>query len=119
MISLLPVTGLPEVAAGTEIAELVLACAQLQERDVLVITQKVVSKAEGRLVRCDAADPAARSQLVQAQSRRVLRERDGMAITETLHGFVCANAGIDFSNVPEGMAALLPVDPDRSARHIR
>ena len=64
-------------------------------------------------------DLAARTSLVLSESARVLRERDGLIITETRHGFVCANAGVDLSNVAEGQAALLPVDPDRSARHIR
>ena len=86
---------------------------------MLVITQKVVSKAEGRLVVIDPADPEARRRLVLSESARVLRERDGLIISETRHGFVCANAGVDLSNVAEGQAALLPVDPDRSARHIR
>ena len=85
----------------------------------MVVTQKVVSKAEGRLVPLDPGDPVARRQLVLSESTRVLREREGLIISETRHGFVCANAGIDLSNVADGQAALLPVDPDRSARHIR
>jgi coenzyme F420-0:L-glutamate ligase / coenzyme F420-1:gamma-L-glutamate ligase len=119
MISLVPVEGIPEVRPGDELAELVLAAARLQDYDVLVITQKVVSKAEGRLVPLDPADLAARRRLVLSESARVLRERDGLVISETRHGFVCANAGVDFSNVADGQAALLPADPDRSARHIR
>lgn len=119
MISLLPVTGIPEVKEGDEVADLLLGAVAIDDFDVLVVTQKVVSKAEGRLVACDAADPTARRAVLESETRRVLRERDGMLITETRHGFVCANAGVDFSNVPGGMAALLPVDPDRSARHIR
>ena len=85
----------------------------------MVVTQKVVSKAEGRLVPLDPGDLVARRQLVLSESTRVLREREGLIISETRHGFVCANAGIDLSNVADGQAALLPVDPDRSARHIR
>jgi coenzyme F420-0:L-glutamate ligase / coenzyme F420-1:gamma-L-glutamate ligase len=119
MISLIPVEGIPEVRPGDELADLVLAAADLEDYDVLVITQKVVSKAEGRLVPLDPADLAARRRLVLSESTRVLRERDGLVISETRHGFVCANAGVDFSNVADGQAALLPVDPDRSARHIR
>jgi coenzyme F420-0:L-glutamate ligase/coenzyme F420-1:gamma-L-glutamate ligase len=87
--------------------------------DVLVVTQKVVSKAEGRIVEIDAADPRAKRALAESESVRVLRRRDDLLITETRHGFVCANAGVDFSNVATGTAALLPLDPDRSARHIR
>ncbi len=119
MISLVPVAGIPEVRPGDELADLVLAAARLEDFDVLVITQKVVSKAEGRLVPLDPADQDARRRLVLSESARVLRERDGLVISETRHGFVCANAGVDFSNVATGQAALLPVDPDRSARHIR
>jgi coenzyme F420-0:L-glutamate ligase/coenzyme F420-1:gamma-L-glutamate ligase len=87
--------------------------------DVVVVTQKVVSKAEGRLVAADHADPAAKLAVVEAESVRVLRRRGDLLITETAHGFVCANAGVDLSNVADGWAALLPVDPDRSARRIR
>ncbi|HUB69880.1 MAG TPA: coenzyme F420-0:L-glutamate ligase [Acidimicrobiales bacterium] len=119
MISLVPVEGLGEVVPGDEIADLVLGAAQLEDWDVLVVTQKIVSKAEGRLAPIDPADPDARRELVLSESTRVLRDRDGLVISETSHGFVCANAGVDFSNVDDGWAALLPVDPDRSARHIR
>jgi coenzyme F420-0:L-glutamate ligase/coenzyme F420-1:gamma-L-glutamate ligase len=87
--------------------------------DVVVVTQKIVSKAEGRLVAIDADDPTAKARLVESQSVRILRRRDELLITETPHGFVCANAGVDLSNVDQGTAALLPVDADRSARRIR
>jgi coenzyme F420-0:L-glutamate ligase / coenzyme F420-1:gamma-L-glutamate ligase len=119
MISLVPVDGIPEVSPGDELADLILKAAALHDYDVVVVTQKVVSKAEGRLVAVDPADLQARRRLVLSESTRVLRERDGLIISETPHGFVCANAGIDFSNVAAGQAALLPIDPDRSARHIR
>jgi coenzyme F420-0:L-glutamate ligase / coenzyme F420-1:gamma-L-glutamate ligase len=124
MISLIPLEGIPEVEPGDELAELILGAltsgaVELQDYDVLVVTQKVVSKAEGRLVVVDPADPEARRQLILSESARVLRERDGLVISETRHGFVCANAGVDLSNVADGQAALLPLDPDRSARHIR
>jgi coenzyme F420-0:L-glutamate ligase/coenzyme F420-1:gamma-L-glutamate ligase len=108
-----------EVRAGDVLAELVAARAALAEGDVVVVTQKVVSKAEGRMVGLDPSDLAARAALVDAESVRVLRRRGELAIAETRHGFVCANAGVDLSNVPLGQAALLPVDPDRSARRIR
>ncbi|MGH9105451.1 MAG: coenzyme F420-0:L-glutamate ligase [Acidimicrobiales bacterium] len=119
MISLVPVTGMGEVSPGDEIADLVLAAVELASYDVLVVTQKVVSKAEGRLAEIDESDPGARRKLVLSEAARVLRERDGLLITETRHGFVCANSGVDLSNMAPGRAALLPVDPDRSARHIR
>jgi len=83
------------------------------------VTQKVVSKAEGRIVPLDHGDPGAKRALVEAESVRILRRRGDLVISETTHGFVCANAGIDLSNVEDGTAALLPVDADRSARRIR
>jgi len=116
---ILPVVGLPEVRPGDVLAELLVARADLLDGDVVVVTQKVVSKAEGRLVELDAGDPAARLALVESESVRVLRRRDDLVVSETPHGFVCANAGVDLSNVPDGQAALLPVDADRSARRIR
>ena len=119
MISIVPVEGIREVSPGDDLADLILGCASLEDRDVVVITQKVVSKAEGRLVAFDPDAPDARRALVLSESTRVLRERDELIISETRHGFVCANAGVDFSNVADGQAALLPVDPDRSAGHIR
>jgi coenzyme F420-0:L-glutamate ligase/coenzyme F420-1:gamma-L-glutamate ligase len=119
MISLVPVEGIPEVAPGDELADLILGATQLEAYDVVVVTQKVVSKAEGRLVPIDPADLAARRELVLSESVRVLRDRDGLIIAETRHGFICANAGVDLSNVADGQAALLPLDPDRSARHLR
>ena len=119
MISLLPVQGIPEVRHGDELADLILQAVQLEDYDVVVVTQKVVSKAEGRVIPVDSSDLQARRQLVLSESTRVLRDRDGLIISETRHGFVCANAGVDLSNLPDGKAALLPVDPDRSARHIR
>jgi coenzyme F420-0:L-glutamate ligase/coenzyme F420-1:gamma-L-glutamate ligase len=118
------VEGVPEIRAGDGIAELVVAAARaqgtpLEDGDCLVVTQKVVSKAEDRLVPLDADDPAARRALAESESVRVLRRRGELIVSETRHGFVCANAGIDLSNVEEGRAALLPVDPDRSAKRIR
>ena len=86
----------------------------LSDGDVVVVTQKVVSKAEGRVVAIDADDPAAKRELVEAESVRIVRRRDDLSITETPDGSICANAGVDLSNVEAGTAALLPVDPDRS-----
>jgi len=121
VLSVLPVEGLPEVRSGDILAELItVACgAQLLAGDVVVVTQKVVSKAEGRLVRIDPDDPASHRPLIEAAAVRVLRRRGDLVMTETHHGFVCANSGVDLSNVERGWAALLPVDPDRSARRIR
>jgi coenzyme F420-0:L-glutamate ligase/coenzyme F420-1:gamma-L-glutamate ligase len=123
-VEIVPVHGIGEVRPGDEIADLVAAAATDQgtpvlDRDCLVVTQKIVSKAEGRLVPLDHEDRSARHALIEAESRRIVRRRGDLVISETHHGFVCANAGIDLSNVEAGQAALLPVDPDSSAHHIR
>jgi coenzyme F420-0:L-glutamate ligase/coenzyme F420-1:gamma-L-glutamate ligase len=120
-LSVVPVTGIGEVRPGDDLAELLAAAAGASARDgdVLVVTQKVVSKAEGRLVAIDPDDPAAKTRLVESESVRILRRREELIIAETSHGFICANAGVDLSNVDAGTAALLPVDSDRSARRIR
>lgn len=125
-----PVLGMPEIVPGDVLATLIAERAELADGDVVVITQKAVSKAEGRLVTLspggdgdgddsDAANAAGRRQLVEEEAVRVLRRRGDLVITETRHGFVCANAGVDLSNVALGQACLLPVDPDRSARRVR
>jgi coenzyme F420-0:L-glutamate ligase / coenzyme F420-1:gamma-L-glutamate ligase len=118
-LEIIPVEGLPEIRPGDRLAPLLAGCAELIDGDVLVVTQKVVSKAEGRMVAVDPDDPAAYAAVVEAECVRVLRRRGDLVIGETAAGFVCANAGIDRSNVPEGFVALLPLDADRSARRIR
>jgi coenzyme F420-0:L-glutamate ligase/coenzyme F420-1:gamma-L-glutamate ligase len=118
-LEVLPVTGMPEVGAGDVLADLIAERFELVDGDVVVVTQKIVSKSEGRLVPVDPDDPRAVRELVEAEATRVLRRRDDLIMTETNQGFVCANAGVDLSNVEKGRAALLPVDPDRSARRIR
>ena len=122
-LQILPVPGLPEVVPGDDLAGMVIeACHNgpgLEHHDVLVISQKVVSKAEGRLVKVDPSDPLAHKPLVLEESARVVRRRGELIISETKHGFVCANAGIDRSNVEPDIACLLPEDSDRSARRIR
>ena len=123
-LSVVPIAGIGEIRAGDELAELIARAAAdqgtpLADRDCLVVTQKIVSKAEGRMVPLDPLDRDARRRLVESESVRIVRTRGDLVISETRHGFVCANAGIDLSNVEEGWAALLPVDADRSARHVR
>jgi coenzyme F420-0:L-glutamate ligase/coenzyme F420-1:gamma-L-glutamate ligase len=113
------VTGMPEIGRGDSIGELVAAQCALVDGDVVVVTQKIVSKCEGRIVPVDAHDPLAKRQLAESEAVRVLRRRGELVVTETRHGFVCASSGVDLSNVEEGYAVLLPVDPDRSARRIR
>ena len=116
-IEVLAVVGLPEVRPGDDLAALIAVAADLVEGDVVVVTQKVVSKAEDRLV--DIDPEVGHRPLVERESVRILRRRGDLVIAETEHGFVCANAGVDLSNVEAGQAALLPVDSDRSARRIR
>jgi len=116
-IEVLAVAGLPEVRPGDDLAALIAGAANLADGDVVVVTQKVVSKAEDRLV--DIDPEVGHRPLVERESVRILRRRGDLVIAETEHGFVCANAGVDLSNVEAGKAALLPVNSDRSARRIR
>jgi coenzyme F420-0:L-glutamate ligase/coenzyme F420-1:gamma-L-glutamate ligase len=113
------VAGLPEISAGDDVAGMIVAAADIQAGDVIVVTQKIVSKSEGRIVEVDGDDPDTKRQLAEDEAVRVLRRRGDLVVTETRHGFVCANSGVDFSNIAEGYAALLPLDPDRSARRLR
>ena len=116
-IQIIPVESLPEVRVGDDLAGLIAEATDLVDGDVVVVTQKVVSKAEDRLV--DIDPEVGHKPLVERESVRILRRRGDLIISETDHGFVCANAGIDLSNVEACRAALLPVDSDRSARRIR
>jgi coenzyme F420-0:L-glutamate ligase/coenzyme F420-1:gamma-L-glutamate ligase len=133
-LGVLPVLGLPEVTEGMALGELIAAGAELEHGDVVVVSQKIVSKAEGRVLSISSAIPGAEArklaavlgkdpalvELILAESREVLRAEGGVLIAETHHGFVCANAGVDTSNLPEqGTVCLLPEDPDASARRIR
>jgi coenzyme F420-0:L-glutamate ligase/coenzyme F420-1:gamma-L-glutamate ligase len=137
-VTVLPVFGIDEVAAGADLAvvlnhALVAQGTPLQDGDILVVTQKIVSKAEGCLVSLDDVEPSALAtqwaslwdkdarlvELVLRQSRRIVRMDRGIIISETFHGLVCANAGIDQSNVGDGRVTLLPVDPDASAERLR
>ena len=119
------VEGIGEIKPGDQLGDIIVdACVgepngPLEDGDVLIVTQKIVSKAEGRLVPIDANDPLSHKVLVEQEARRVVRRRGDLIITETKHGFICANSGIDLSNVERGQAALLPIDSDRSARRIR
>ena len=118
------VTGIGEITPRDDLAGIIAAATAdhhggLLDGDVVVVTQKVVSKAEGKLVAVDPDDPLSHKAVVEAETVRVLRRRGDLVISETKHGFVCANAGVDLSNVELGYAALLPDDSDRSARRIR
>ncbi|HEX5527103.1 MAG TPA: coenzyme F420-0:L-glutamate ligase [Solirubrobacterales bacterium] len=133
-LRVLPVEGLPEVREGDAVGELIAARVELENGDVVVISQKVVSKAEGQVRQLSEIEPSERAQelakqlgkeaalveLILSESREVLRAERDILITETHHGFVCANSGIDASNLPdEDTVCLLPRDPDASARRIR
>ena len=114
-IEIWPVEGLPEIREGDDLAAMLaepLRAMGASEGDVVAITQKVVSKAEGRVV---PDEGEGRSVWVTRETRRVVARRGDLIIAETHHGFVCANAGVDASNVEEGFVSLLPVDPDASA----
>lgn len=123
-LTILPVEGIGEIRPGDELAVVIAEAAIAQgtpivDRDCVVVTQKVVSKAEGRIVALDPDNLDARRAVVESESVRIVRRRGDLIISETRHGFVCANAGVDLSNVEAGTAALLPVEPDRSAKHVR
>ena len=137
-MQIVPLTGLPEIAPGDNLAGMVAEAAKRQrldpsQGDVLVVAQKIVSKAEGRIVRLDTVEPSERAErwaaeyqkdarvieLVLREASGIVRMERGVIIARTRHGFVCANAGVDISNVPEGMAALLPENPDRSAEALQ
>jgi coenzyme F420-0:L-glutamate ligase / coenzyme F420-1:gamma-L-glutamate ligase len=127
-----PVQGIPELAEGDDLAALIAAAAGLEDGDVVVVAQKAVSKAEGRVVRLADVEPSPQAvelagtrdprhtEVILRESARVVRSRDGFLISETRHGFVCGSAGVDASNAPEaGTLVLLPLDPDASAARIR
>jgi coenzyme F420-0:L-glutamate ligase/coenzyme F420-1:gamma-L-glutamate ligase len=137
-LELIGLTGLGEVGTGDSLGRLICeACSSqridLIENDVLVVAQKIVSKAEGRVVQLDRIQPSVRAvelagkldkepaviEIILSESRRIVRLGRRTIIVETHHGFVCANAGVDLSNVGLGRVALLPKDPDASARTIR
>lgn len=132
------IPGLPEVTSGDDTGALIVkavrnADLEVLERDIFVIAQKIVSKAEGLMVRLDAIEPSARArewaeaydkdprvvEVVLRESKRIVRMERGILIAETHHGFICANAGVDVSNVEDGTALVLPKDPDGSALRIR
>lgn len=131
-LRILPLLGWPEVREGDDLAGLVAGSIELEDRDVVVLAQKVVSKSEGRVLRLEDIEPSNRAhelaegedprriEAILQESRRVVRSRPPLVIAETRHGFICASAGVDSSNAPEaGMLVLLPVDPDASAARVR
>ena len=121
-IRVFPVSGIPEITAGDDLAGIIVHALQddgeaFVDDDVLVVTHKVVSKQEGRVVPIPT-ESAYRS-LIEDESAQIIRRRGDLVIARTAHGFICANAAVDRSNTALGTAILLPVDPDRSAHRIR
>ena len=132
MIYIRPVEGLPEIEQGADLGALIAERTELEGGDVLVVAQKAVSKAEGRVVRLDEVEPSQRArelagdedprrlEVILRESARIVRSRPPLVIAETRHGFVCASAGVDASNAPEAeTVVLLPEDPDGSAARLR
>ena len=133
MIRIIPVEGLPEIREGDDLGALIAEAASFEDGDVLCVAHKIVSKAEGRVVRLAEIDPSEaahdlagetgdprRLEVVLREAARILRSRPPLAIVETPHGFVCASGGVDASNAPEpDSVVLLPSDPDASAAKLR
>ena len=118
-LEIIPLEGIPEISPGDDLVEIIGQLDNIQSGDILVVTQKIISKAENQMIEIDPNDPLSHKPLVERESVRILRRRGDLIISQTKHGFVCANAGIDLSNVERGQAALLPDDSDRSARRLR
>lgn len=137
-IEIIGIPGIPEVLEGEDVGALIVgalrdARIEVDVGDIFIVAQKIISKAEGRIVSLDSVQPSQRAhewaaayqkdarvvEVVLRESKRIVRMQRGVMISETEHGFICANAGVDTSNVAEGTVALLPKDPDASARRIR
>jgi len=133
VISIIPVAGLPEIQEGDELGTLIAAQVELEDGDAIVVAQKVVSKAEGRIVELDRVEASDRAreiagdwadprqtEVILSETVDVVRRRNTLVIAQTAHGFVCASAGVDHSNAPgPDTLVLLPTDPDASARRLR
>jgi coenzyme F420-0:L-glutamate ligase/coenzyme F420-1:gamma-L-glutamate ligase len=121
-LQILPVAGIGHVAQGDDLSEILADALQPlrpSAGDVLVVTHKVVSKAEGRVVAIEGDEEQFKRALVESEASSIVRRRGDLIIAETKHGFICANAGVDRSNAEPGTMILLPEDPDRSAHRIR
>lgn len=137
-IQIFPVSGIPEIRSGDDLARIIAGAVRncalgVRDGDVFVVAQKIVSKAEGRIVRLDSIEPSVRAtkwatewqkdprhvEIVLRETKRIVRMERGLIISETRHGFICANAGVDASNAPEGCLILLPENPDRSAQQLK
>ncbi|MDH5697916.1 MAG: coenzyme F420-0:L-glutamate ligase, partial [Nitrosopumilus sp.] len=132
-MQILPIHIEKEIESSDDLSDLILKSEKLTDGDILVVAQKIISKQEGRLIDLSTITPSLLAEgigsqyqkdpriveLILSESKRIIRMNNGVLIVETHHGFICANAGIDESNVEEGYATLLPVDSDASAQRIR
>ena len=129
VLEIIPIKIQKEIGIDVNLVDLILESSEINDGDILVFSQKIVSKSEGRILRLSSVNPSLLAngiassygkdprlvELILSESKRIVRMENGIIIVETKHGFVCANAGIDESNVQDGYAALLPEDPDKSA----
>ena len=129
VLQIIPIKTQKEIGIDVNLVDLILESSEINDGDILVFSQKIVSKSEGRILRLSSVNPSLLAngiassygkdprlvELILSESKRIVRMENGIIIVETKHGFVCANAGIDESNVQDGYAALLPEDPDKSA----
>ena len=129
VLQIIPIKTQKEIGINVNLVDLILESSEINDGDILVFSQKIVSKSEGRILSLSSVNPSLLAngiassygkdprlvELILSESKRIVRMENGIIIVETKHGFVCANAGIDESNVQDGYAALLPEDPDKSA----
>ena len=132
-LQIIPVNIKKEIKSDDDLVDFVLESSEIHDGDILVFSQKIVSKNEGRILSLSSVNPSLLAngiassyckdprlvELILSESKRIVRMENGIIIVETNHGFVCANAGIDESNVQDGYATLLPVDPDKSANMLK
>ena len=132
-LEIIPIKIQKEIKSDDDLVDLILESSEINDGDILVFSQKIVSKSEGRILRLSSVNPSLLAngisssydkdprlvELILSESKRIVRMENGIIIVETKHGFICANAGIDESNVQDGYAALLPEDPDKSANLLK
>ena len=133
VLQIIPIKTQKEIGIDINLVDLILESSEINDGDILVFSQKIVSKSEGRILRLSSVNPSLLAngisssygkdprlvELILSESKRIVRMENGIIIVETKHGFVCANAGIDESNVQDGYAVLLPEDPDKSANLLK
>ena len=133
VLQIIPIKTQKEIGIDVNLVDLILESSEINDGDILVFSQKIVSKSEGRILSLSSVNPSLLAngiassygkdprlvELILSESKRIVRMENGIIIVETKHGFVCANAGIDESNVQDGYAVLLPEDPDKSANLLK